>query len=146
MEKFRNIPAANIGDAASRLFGMDASISPMGIGKKILGPALTVESSMADNFIFHKALSMAQPGDVIVVNACGDRNHSVCVDVMFRYAQKKGVVGFVVDGCIRDTDYLMKHDFPVYALGSTPRGPYKNPVGEINTDIACGGQVIHPGD
>ena len=146
IEKFRGIPSANISDASSRLFGMCAAIRPMGKGKKVVGPALTVKSSMADNFIFHKALSMAQSGDVIVVNACGDMNQSVCGDVMFRYAQKQGIAGFVIDGCIRDVDYLKENDFPVYALGVTPRGPYKNPVGEINTDIACGGQVIHPGD
>lgn len=146
IEKFKDVPAANVGDASARLFGMDANLVPMGKCKKMLGPAFTVKSSMADNFIFHKALSMAQPGDVIVVNACGDKNHSVCGDVMFRYAQKRGIAGFVVDGCIRDSDYLAEHDFPVFALGATPRGPYKNPVGEINTDIACGGQVIHPGD
>lgn len=146
IERFRGIPSANICDASSRLFGMNSWIRPMGKQKKILGPALTVKSSMADNFIFHKALSMARPGDVIVVNACGDTNQSVCGDVMFRYAQSRGIAGFVIDGCIRDVQYLRENDFPVFALGVTPRGPYKNPVGEINTDIACGGQVVHPGD
>lgn len=146
IEAFRGIPAANIADVTARLFAMDARISPMGRGREILGPALTVKSSMADNFIFHKALSLAQEGDVIVVNACGDTNHSVCGDVMYRYAMSRGVAGFVVDGSVRDLDFLYEHDFPVYAVGATPRGPYKNPVGEINMDIACGGQVIHPGD
>lgn len=146
IERFRNIPAANISDASARLFGMNAGISAMGRCKKLLGTALTVKSSMADNFIFHKALTLAKPGDIIVVNACGDTNYSVCGDVMFRYAMSRGVAGFVVDGSIRDLDFLHENDFPVYALGVTPRGPYKNPVGEINTDIACGGQVVHPGD
>lgn len=146
IELFKDVPAANIADVSARLFGMDSRISPMGKARKILGPALTVKSSMADNFIFHKALSLAQKGDIIVVNACGDTNHSVCGDVMYRYAISRGVAGFVVDGCIRDLDFLLEHDFPVYAVGATPRGPYKNPVGEINTDIACGGQVVHPGD
>ncbi len=146
IELFRNVPAANIADATGRLFGMDARISPLGTAKRILGPALTVKSSMADNFIFHKALSLAQAGDVILVDVCGDTNHSVCGDVMYRYAMSRGVAGFVVDGCVRDLDFLLENAFPVYAIGSTPRGPYKNPVGEINTDIACGGQVVHPGD
>ena len=55
IEAFRGIPAANIADVTARLFAMDARISPMGRGREILGPALTVKSSMADNFIFHKA-------------------------------------------------------------------------------------------
>jgi regulator of RNase E activity RraA len=146
LELFRDVPAANIADVSARLFGMDARISPIGKSRKILGTALTVKSSMADNFIFHKALSLAQPGDVIVVNVCGDTNYSVCGDVMYRYAESRKIAGFIVDGCVRDIDYLEENDFPVYAIGSTPRGPYKNPVGEINTDICCGGQVVHPGD
>lgn len=142
----KHVPAANIADVTARFFAMDARISPMGRAKRLIGPALTVKSSIADNFIFHKALSLARKGDIVVVNACGDTNHSVCGDVMYRYAMSRGVGGFIVDGCVRDLDFLMEHEFPVFAIGATPRGPYKNPVGEINTDIACGGQVVHPGD
>ena len=65
---------------------------------------------------------------------------------MFRYAISRGGAGFVVDGSIRDVEFLGKHDFPVYAVGATPRGPNKIPVGEINMPVACGGQVVEPGD
>ena len=146
IEQFRDVPAANISDVCGRLFGMDSRLKPMGKCKKLCGTALTVKAAIADNGMFHKAISLAQPGDILVVNACGDTNHSVCGDVMYRYAQSKGVAGFVVDGCIRDTDYLQEHDFPVFAVGATPRGPYKHALWEINTDIACGGQVVHAGD
>lgn len=146
ISRFAGIPAANVGDVTARLLTMSARIRPMGKARRLLGPALTVHSAMADNFIFHKALSLAQPGDVIVVNAAGDQNYSVCGDVMFRYAMSRGVAGFVVDGSIRDLDFLLEQDFPVYAIGATPRGPYKIPVGEINMPVACGGQVVMPGD
>lgn len=144
--KFSEIPAAVVGDATARLLTMDARIRPMGKGKRILGTALTVHSAPADNFIFHKALSLARKGDVVVVNAGGDMNHSVCGDMMFRYAIARGVAGFVIDGCVRDLAFLQACDFPVYAVGATPRGPYKIPVGEVNMPIACGGQVVCPGD
>lgn len=146
VSRFEGIPAANVGDVTARLLTMSARIRPMGRAKRLLGPALTVHSAPADNFIFHKALSLARPGDVIVVNASGDENYSVCGDVMFRYAISRGIAGFVVDGSVRDLDFLMTHDFPVYAVGATPRGPYKIPVGEINMPVACGGQVVAPGD
>ncbi len=146
IKQFEGVPTANISDCMGRLFAMNSCISPMGKAKSICGPALTVKAAIADNGMFHKAMSMANPGDVIVVNACGDVNHSVCGDVMYRYARSKQIAGFVVDGCVRDVDYLKENDFPVYAIGVTPRGPYKHPLGEINTDIACGGQVVHPGD
>lgn len=65
---------------------------------------------------------------------------------MYRYAKSRGVAGFVVNGCVRDADFLLNNEFPVYALGVTHRGPYKSVVGEINFDIACACQVVHPCD
>lgn len=146
VEKFKMAPVANVSDVMNRLFAMNSRIRPIGKRKFICGLAITVKAAIADNMMFHKAITMAQPGDVIVVNACEDTAHSVCGDVMYRLAQSRGVAGFVVDGSVRDTDFLAESDFPVYAAGVTARGPYKNGPGEINTDIACGGQVVHPGD
>ena len=72
ISRFAGIPASNVGDVTGRLLTMHARIRPMGAAQRILGPALTVHCALGDNFIFHKAISMAQPGDVIVVNASGD--------------------------------------------------------------------------
>ena len=65
---------------------------------------------------------------------------------MMRFAQKKGLAGVVVDGCIRDSDGMQNLDMPVYAVGVTPQGPFKNGPGEINTPVSCAGQVVFPGD
>lgn len=146
IQAFRDIPVANISDCMGRLFCLHSSIKPRGKCKKICGPALTVKADMADNLLFNKAIALAQPGDVIVVNDSGDLTHSVCGDIMYQFAHYKKLGGFVVDGCVRDTQYLEEEDFPVYSRGVTPRGPYKNGYGEINTDIACAAQVVHPGD
>ena len=146
IERFRGKAAANVSDCTGRLFAMDSRIRPMGRGRSLVGPAFTVNAAMADNLLFHKALLLIKPGDVLVVNSGGDRNYSVCGDIMFQIAIKAGAAGIVVDGCIRDVELLENNDFPVYAIGVTPRGPYKNGPGEINVDITCGGQVVHPGD
>lgn len=146
IDGFRGIPVANISDCMGRLFCMHSSIKPRGKAQQLIGPALTVKGAIADNLLFNYAISLARPGDVIVVNACGDLNHSVCGDLMYQYAMAKGVAGFVVDGCVRDVDFLLTHEFAVYSRGVTPRGPYKNGYGEINTPIACGDQVVCPGD
>jgi regulator of RNase E activity RraA len=37
-------------------------------------------------------------------------------------------------------------DFPIYATGTTPGGPFKEGPGEVNVPIACGGVNINPGD
>lgn len=147
VKMLEGVAAANACDCMGRLYSMDSGIHTIGKGKTICGTALTVKAAIADNMLFHQALLMAEPGDVVVVNAGGDLTHSVCGDIMYRIAQTKGVLGFVVDGCVRDIDWLLETDsFTVYARGAVPGGPYKTGPGEVNCDVSCGGQVVHPGD
>jgi len=61
-------------------------------------------------------------------------------------ASVKGLGGFVINGSIRDAKALKVNSFPVFALGVTHRGPYKDGPGEINTKISLDGMVIEPGD
>ncbi|GAI59152.1 unnamed protein product, partial [marine sediment metagenome] len=63
-----------------------------------------------------------------------------------KMADKKGMAGYIIDGCVRDSSAIKKMDFPVFARGVTPKGPYKNGPGEINLPISCGGVVVNPGD
>ena len=65
---------------------------------------------------------------------------------MLRFAQEKGLAGVVVDGCLRDLDGIENLTMPIYAKGITPQGPWKFGPGEVNVPIACGGQVVFPGD
>ncbi|WP_339283649.1 RraA family protein [Oceanobacillus sp. FSL K6-3682] len=146
IEAFRHCNSANVSDCMERLYSMNAYIRPIGTGRKIVGQAVTIKAALADNLLFHQALLMAEPGDVIVVDSGRDMNYSVCGEIMYSYAKSKKIAGFIVDGCVRDVDYLLAEDFPVFAAGITGRGPYKKGPGEINVDISCGGQVVHPGD
>jgi len=145
VEAFRGIPVANVADNMGRITCIDTGIRPF-INLPMLGTALTVKVAPNDNLMLHKALDMAEPGDVIVVDGEGSMAHSICGDIMYNIAKKKGVAGFVLDGCIRDVDALVTLEFPVYARGVQPKGPYKNGPGEVNAPISCGGIVVHPGD
>lgn len=145
VDAFTDIPVANIGDNMGRLSCVSAAIRPYG-KLRMLGTALTVRGPVGDNLMFHKALDIAQPGDVIVVDGQGDMNHALCGEIMMRYAITRGVAGFLIDGCVRDVEGLAQLDFPVYARGVTPKGPYKSGPGEVNVPVVCGGQAILPGD
>jgi regulator of RNase E activity RraA len=145
VERFRGLPVANIADCMNRISCLDVGIIPFN-RTPLIGCAFTVRSTGGDNLLFHKALDTAQPGDVIVAADGGTLNRSCCGEIMVRYAMSKGLAGFIVDACIRDAYAIGELDFPVYARGATPNGPYKNGPGEINFPVSCGGIVIDPGD
>lgn len=146
VKSFANIPVANISDVMLRLTAGGPSLRPMHAGGVLAGPALTVKSRPGDNLFVHKAIEMAAPGDVIVVDTGGDTTNAIIGELMVRTASRKGIAGFVINGAIRDIDTISQGRFPVYAAGITHRGPYKNGPGEINTTISLDGMVIEPGD
>lgn len=145
VEKFRGLPSSNINDCLGRLYCMHGYIQPQN-DRFLLGTAFTVKVPIGDNLFLHKALEMAQPGDVIVVDGGSGINRSLAGEIMISYLEQRGIAGIVVDGCLRDEDALRRMSIPVYCTGITPQGPYKNGPGEINVPIACGGQVVFPGD
>ncbi|RSL31934.1 RraA family protein [Salibacterium salarium] len=146
IESFRNIPTPLISDNLNRLQGTYSSIKPMHNSKKILGPALTVNTRAGDNLMVHKAIDIAEKGDVIVVDADGDMSQAIMGEIMLRLAEKKGISGFVIDGAIRDSKAFEERDYPCFAKGVTHRGPYKEGPGEINISITVGNMIVNPGD
>ncbi|TWO69453.1 RraA family protein [Caenimonas sedimenti] len=146
VEAFRAIPVANVSDCMARMTAAGPRLRPMHKGGKLAGPALTVKARPGDNLMIHKALDMAVPGDVIVVDGGGDLTTALIGELMTTYAISRGVAGFVINGAIRDLDVISGGNFPVYAAGVTHRGPYKDGPGEVNVPIAIDGMVIHPGD
>ncbi|CAI2796560.1 MULTISPECIES: RraA family protein [Pseudomonas] len=146
VERYRSVPVANISDSMNRMTAGGASLQPMHHKGVLVGPALTVKARPGDNLMLHHALDIAQPGDVIVVDAGGDLSNALIGEMMVAYAIKKGVAGIVINGAIRDAASIGAGDFPVFAAGITHRGPYKDGPGEVNVPIALGGMVIEPGD
>lgn len=147
IEAFKDVPSSNIGDMMNRLYCMREQITRIGNREKqLLGTAITVKVPDGDNAFIHMAMDMAQPGDVLVIDGNGCTSRSLMGEIMFTYAQNKGIAGIIVDGAIRDNDALNRLYIPVYAIAVTPQGPYKNGPGEINVPVSCGGQVVFPGD
>ena len=146
IEAFAGIPVANIDDNMGRIAAVDASIFPLNPQAKLLGTAFTINAPAGDNLLFHKALDMAEPGDVLVLANKGSMSRSLCGEIMSTYAKSRGLAGIIIDGCVRDSYALRTMDFPVFAKGITPNGPYKNGPGEMNFPVSFAGIIINPGD
>lgn len=146
VERFARLPVANVSDSMSRMTAAGARLRPMHKAGGMAGVALTVKTRPGDNLMIHKAMAMAEPGDVIVVDAGGDLTNALIGEMMLTRIIKSGLAGIVIDGAVRDAGFIGSQNFPVFAAGVTHRGPYKNGPGEINVPIAIDGMVIQPGD
>jgi regulator of RNase E activity RraA len=146
LDAVRGIPTPLLSDNMSRVFGAGAALRPMHDGTPLLGFALTVKTRPGDNLMVHKAIDIAGPGDVIVVDAGGDVSNAIIGEIMLTLAAKRGVAGFVIDGAIRDSDAIARSSLPVFARGANHRGPYKDGPGSINVPAVVGGQAVMPGD
>jgi regulator of RNase E activity RraA len=146
ISRFAKLPVANISDSMARMTAAGPRLRPMHAGGVLAGPAFTVKSRPGDNLMLHKALDLAQPGDVIVCDGGGDLTNSLIGEIMLSIAIKKKLGGVVINGSIRDSAWVRNSSFPVFAAGVSHRGPYKDGPGEINVAIAIDGMVIEPGD
>ena len=144
--EFAKMVTPHLSDSMERLYAGGPQLRPMYKGGTLAGPAFTVKTAPGDNLLVHKALDVAQPGDVIVVDAGGFADHAIIGELMAARAKQRGIAGLVIWGAIRDSAELGAASYPVFACAITHRGPYKNGPGEINVPIVMGGMPVNPGD
>lgn len=142
---FKGLSSATVADAMGRFNFMDFEIRSR-TGKPLCGLAVTVNTRPGDNLMVHKAIDVAQAGDVIVVATHGGVNAAVFGDLMCRAAVGKKLGGIVVDGAIRDVEGIAIIGFPAFSRSVSPGSCDKDGPGEVNVPIACGGAVVMPGD
>jgi regulator of RNase E activity RraA len=146
LKAFLDASSAQVADCMSRLGAMDAGIKPIWPSPRIVGAALTVWCHSGDNLMLHKALSLAQPGDIVVVNTQGNMANSGFGELIASSAVQMRVQGVIVDGTVRDAEALQALRLPVYARGLCPNGCNKDGAGEVGAIIACGGVAVRSGD
>ena len=138
--------AAILADVAGRRGAMHGRISALRPRMKVAGPAFTVEVRPGDNLMIHAAISLARPGDVLVIDGKGDQTSALMGTIMMTACRQLGIAGVVMDGAARDSLEIDEMDFPVFSVGTNPNGPTKNVGGRIGHPISCGGVTVNPGD
>lgn len=137
-------------DVQYRTGVMHSAIKPPFVARAV-GQALTVQLSKGDLVDPLKALEMGQSGDIIVVDAGGDTETSVCGGLMGGLAKNRGIRGMIVDGAGRDVDELRDIGWPIWTRAITARGTHTMFSGRkeelsINVPVQCGGVTVNPGD
>lgn len=144
--RLSQLETTQLGDVMDRLNIVDGAIFPIWSNETIVGRAVTVLTAAGDNKTIHEAVDTLTPGDVLVINGQGATHRALVGDLIALRAKRRGCVGFVIDGAIRDAQGFEELGFPVYARGVTPAGPYRNGPGRLQVPVAIGGVVVMPGD
>lgn len=131
---------------AGRTALMGERMRPLQQGAKIAGPAVTAFCWPGDNLMMHRALYLAQPGDVLVVVSRAELSGAQWGDLATRYALQKGLAGVVVQGCVRDVDQVRALGLPVWSTHVWPIHPDKSGHGTVNAPVVCEGVEVRPGD
>ncbi|MEX3941128.1 4-carboxy-4-hydroxy-2-oxoadipate aldolase/oxaloacetate decarboxylase [Paraburkholderia sp. BR10937] len=148
VEDARCVPAATLHEAGGKIGALPAAIKPVAPGFRICGTAVTVHSPGGDNLWLHRAILLAQPGDVLVVYTNGVYEHGYWGEVMTTAAKVRGLAGLVIDGAVRDADLLESIGFPVFSRGFAIRGTGKDygAIGWINEPVMIGNVTVSAGD
>ena len=143
-----SLGAATLHEAGGRIGVMPSAIKPVAPGLRVCGPAVTVHSPGGDNLWLHRAIYVAQPGDVLVVHVSGEYDWGYWGEIMSCAAQVRGLAGLVIDGGVRDGAVLADLGLPVFARGLCIRGTGKDfgARGWINHPTLFGDLIVQPGD
>ena len=147
LREFKGIPSTIVSDVMGNTgVTMDSGIRPSQRGVEMAGAAVTVKAAPGDNLIIHKAITVAEPDDVLVIDCNGYTDTGHVGELMCRSCHANGLAGLVIDGGYRDEREIGELRFPVYGRGVNPQGPLKQDPGSINVTISCGGVSVDPGD
>ncbi len=143
-EALEKVSASNVSDGAHRaagLWGLQV-ITP---GRKMVGSALTVRCYPGDWAKPVEAIDVAQPGQVLIIDA-GGVGPAVWGELATHSAIQKGLAGVVVNGAVRDTLEIRKLNFPVFARLVMPNAGEPRGMGEIGVPVNISGITICTGD
>jgi len=143
-EVLQKVSTANVSDGGHRMPPLP-DIRPMAPGVKLVGRAVTVRTYPGDWSKPVQAIDVAEPGDVIVIDA-GGVGPAVWGELATHSCIEKGVSGVVVDGAIRDTAEIRALGFPAFSRLVQPNAGEPRGLGEINVPISIRGVTVVPGD
>ncbi len=138
--------AAILADVNGRRGALHGRIAALRPSMKVVGTALTVDVRPGDNLMIHAAMSLAKPGDVLVIDGKADQTAALMGTIMMTACRKLGIAGVVVDGAVRDSLEIEEMGFPVFSVGTNPNGPTKQVPGRIGHPVSVGGVTVHAGD
>jgi len=153
---FRHVEVASVSDAIEQLLGRRAYLShrlqPL-FPTRFAGYAVTVRMEKQENRDPHavdgmlQAIDRGEKNSVYVMSIEDGANIADMGGLMGTAMAARDFSGAIIDGAVRDTAYLRKIGFPVYATGIAPStlvGHYR--CTGTQAPVVIDGVTIHAGD
>lgn len=140
------IGTATVHEAMGREGYVGPYIRPIQVGVKVAGSAITVSSHPGDNLMIHAALTVAKPGDIVIVSHTAPSTHGEFGDLLATSMQANGVRAFITDAAVRDTADIRAMEFPCWSQHVSCQGAVKSTPGSVNIPIRFGEAIVNPGD
>lgn len=121
-------------------------LDPVALPDRFCGVALTADNGPDDILALQSALTLLQPGDVMVAATGNWRGSAVTGDRVLGMCRNSGAVGFVTDGLVRDYEGIVEVGLPVVCAGMTPNSPFSRGPAKVGTPVVLGGVRIATGD
>ena len=146
IEKLVKAEPATIGHFRNWGF-VDPAIRAMQADVRIAGPAVTVRAPGMDGTIVGYALGQVRPGDVLVIDRCGDHRHAAFGGLVAYACKVARLAGVIIDGVATDIGEVRKYQVPLWCRGlSAVTTKRIGLAGEFCVPVSCGGVAVNPGD
>lgn len=146
VELLEKAETATIGHVSYTGF-VDRGITPLLPRRRVAGTAVTLRLPHADSTLLHYAVKLVRPGDVVVIDRCGDARYACWGGGMTLAMKLAGVKAGVIDGPATDLSEIQAFDLPVWSRGlSSVTTRLLGIEGQMNVPVSVGGQTVNPGD
>ncbi len=146
VRRYQKLSSATVHEASGGKGALSSRIKPISPEMKVCGPVVTVKLKPGDNLMLHKAIYVAQKGDVIVADADGYPEAGAWGEIMAVAAHQRGLGGLVFNGGVRDAQAMSDMGFPVFSAALCIKGTGKVSLGSINHPLNLDNIRIEPGD
>jgi len=143
-EILENVSAPNLSDALHRT-GVLQGIRPLFPGIRMIGQAVTVRTYPGDWAKPVQAIDVAQPGEIVVIDA-GGSGPAIWGELATYSALQRKLAGVVIDGALRDSPEIMALKFPAFSKLVMPNAGEPKGFGEIGVPITVGNMRVETGD
>ncbi|MEO3997499.1 RraA family protein [Mesorhizobium sp. CAU 1732] len=147
IEGFGAVEIATIGHFRHRGFVSNRLRPITPLPGTLVGTAVTVAIPGTDSTLLHHAMSIIEPGDVLVIDRLGDTRHA-CLGGGVAFAAKvAGAIAVVLDGPCTDAEEIIEVGLPVFCTGVSGITTRLNDLGgSLNKPVSCGDVPVLPGD